>query len=330
MDGLKAKAAGATGMRGMQTGSLPYMQLELQKQTEINRRLNDLLNSKDDEILQLSHQVMNLQTEVGKLRENKGSPVRSSPAKLNSGRKGSNAGYMPSNYSAVTSLEHRLQDSERHNKELQKEIRLLQKIQNHQGNALEKMNDAEVNEQKITAVLNDLRVQKEQNKKLKQQIADYERQNKSTHNNMMRLEDTIKEMKAAALEQKKQYARSKQNERVSACPAPNSACLRAAERSHGENRRAHAGERLPQPGEGERSQTQRQAEAAVRTPDGGSPQPHRLPAGRAPAERRAVPRLTPWQSVPPLFLPYELALESRARLRVASLILPRSARRRLN
>ena len=63
--------------------------------------------------------------------------------------------------------------------------------------------------------MGDYRVMKEKNKKLKQQLDESERLNKATHANMMRLEDTIKELRNNAAEQKKQMSKNKQNEKVS-------------------------------------------------------------------------------------------------------------------
>ena len=59
-------------------------------------------------------------------------------------------------------------------------------------------------------LLDDLRVQKEMNKKIKTQLADAEKQSKSSHSTVVKLEATIKELKAAALETKKQQAKTKQ------------------------------------------------------------------------------------------------------------------------
>ena len=63
--------------------------------------------------------------------------------------------------------------------------------------------------------MGDYRVMKEKNKKLKQQLDESERLNKATHANMMRLEDTIKELRNNAAEQKKLMSKNKQNEKVS-------------------------------------------------------------------------------------------------------------------
>ena len=104
---------------------------------------------------------------------------------------------------------------EQKNKELQKEIKLLQRIQDRQGNALQSMEQEGYTEKQVSAVMADLRVKTEQNKKLKLQLVEAERTNKNTHAGMMRLEQTIKDLKNNAVEQKKLQAKSKQTERVS-------------------------------------------------------------------------------------------------------------------
>ncbi len=50
------------------------LQLDLQKQVEINRRLNDLLNQKDDEISSLSSRIMELEDELSKKKSTSPSP----------------------------------------------------------------------------------------------------------------------------------------------------------------------------------------------------------------------------------------------------------------
>ena len=98
-------------------------QTELQKQLEINRRLNDLLNNKDEEIMRLSQQVMSLEDDNTRIRLS--SPAKSSkksnplPENLN----------LVKGYGAVTALEHKFMDVTSQNKELQKEISILRRIQ---------------------------------------------------------------------------------------------------------------------------------------------------------------------------------------------------------
>lgn len=48
--------------------------------------------------------------------------------------------------------------------------------------------------------MNELRVKTEQNKKLKNQLLEAEKTNKGTHVSMMRLEQTIKDLKTNALD----------------------------------------------------------------------------------------------------------------------------------
>lgn len=67
-----------------------------------------------------------------------------SPARSTSVRKGITPGKSPRHlagaHGAVTDLENKLIDAQRENRDLQKEIKLLQRIQDRQGNALELMN----------------------------------------------------------------------------------------------------------------------------------------------------------------------------------------------
>ena len=85
-------------------------QLELQKQLEINRRLNDLLNTKDEQIAQLSQKVMQYEEELLKSpgSKRKGHSPKSPPA----------THIVKATSSAVVDLENRLLDAKRENKEL--------------------------------------------------------------------------------------------------------------------------------------------------------------------------------------------------------------------
>ena len=185
---------------------------ELNRQREINNRLNDLLNQKDDEILQMSQKLLNLEEQVrsGSPNKKKGiagaSPLQRNSPKLPIDVKGK--------FGAISDLENKLIASERQNKELQKEIKLLQRIQDRQGNALEQMNQEGFNEKQAQQFINDLRIQKEKNKQLKLQLVESEKINKSSHANVVKLEQQIKELKAANQEQKKLQSKSKQNERL--------------------------------------------------------------------------------------------------------------------
>ena len=76
------------------------------------------------------------------------------------------------------------------------------------------MNEDGYQEKQVNQFIQDLRVQKEKNKQLKAQLLESERLNKSTHANMVKLEQTIKDLKQAGVEQKKLQSKSKQNERL--------------------------------------------------------------------------------------------------------------------
>ena len=58
-----------------------------QKQMDINRRLNDLLNQKDTEIVKLTQKIMDLQEEKDKI-QNEVSDSRSIGSKINPSPKG--------------------------------------------------------------------------------------------------------------------------------------------------------------------------------------------------------------------------------------------------
>ena len=76
------------------------------------------------------------------------------------------------------------------------------------------MNEDGFSENQVKGLMQELRVKAEQNKKLRQQLLESERINKGTHENMMRMEHQVKELKTSAAEQKKANAKSKQNERL--------------------------------------------------------------------------------------------------------------------
>ena len=67
-------------------------------------------------------------------------------------------------------MENQLKEAERQNRELTKEIKILQRIQDRQGNALEQLNQDGYQEKQINQFMADLRVQKEKNKQLKAQL----------------------------------------------------------------------------------------------------------------------------------------------------------------
>lgn len=76
----------------------------------------------------------------------------------------------------------------------------MNRIQDRQGNALELMNQDGFSDKQVSQTMNELRVKTEQLKKLKAQLLEAEKTNKGTHASMMRLEQTIKELKGNALD----------------------------------------------------------------------------------------------------------------------------------
>ena len=67
---------------------------------------------------------------------------------------------------------------------------------------------------KINSILEDLRIQKEHNRVLKAKIYDAEKSSRMSHENMVNLEHTIRELKRSADDSKKNNARSKQNAKL--------------------------------------------------------------------------------------------------------------------
>ena len=62
------------------------------------------------------------------------------------------------------------------------------------------MNQDGYSDNQVKQVMNEIRVKTEQNKKLKLQLVEAEKTNKGTHASMMRLEQTIKELKGNILD----------------------------------------------------------------------------------------------------------------------------------
>ena len=95
-------------------------------------------------------------------------------------------------------LEDKLRIAEAKIAELTKENNLLKKVQDHQGKALVSLSNEEDYPLKINAILEDLRTQKEHNKVLKQKLYDADRSSRISHENMVQLEHTVRELKSIA------------------------------------------------------------------------------------------------------------------------------------
>jgi len=77
-----------------------------------------------------------------------------------------NKGYLPKGFDKLAELQAKLRDSEGRNHELQTEVRHMQKIQNDQARALEKISDENDYPSRINAMLEELRCSKERNRML--------------------------------------------------------------------------------------------------------------------------------------------------------------------
>ena len=111
-------------------------------------------------------------------------------------------------------LEEKLRASEEHNAALKEEIRSMKMVQVHQGKALEATNDEHKYPDKINQILEDLRIQKEQNRIQRMKQVDSDKSNLLAHENMVKLEVTIRQLKQNAAEQKLQSTKGKQNEKL--------------------------------------------------------------------------------------------------------------------
>ena len=88
---------------------------ELRKQHEINKKLNELLNQKDDEIQRLSEQVIELQ--LSRARPQSPSSRKGGGVKYPGGaspltKTGKGKDYLPAGYSGITMVEEKLRISE--------------------------------------------------------------------------------------------------------------------------------------------------------------------------------------------------------------------------
>lgn len=81
------------------------------------------------------------------------------------------------------------------NFELQKEVKSMQKIQMEQAKALEKITDENDYPMRIKAMVDELRCAKEHNKQLQTRLRQEEKVNKTQHEQLVRMEETIRELK---------------------------------------------------------------------------------------------------------------------------------------
>lgn len=95
--------------------------------------------------------------------------------------------------------ENSLKEAEKRNQELIREIKALQRIQNEQGKALEKMTTENDYVSKIKNLMDELRLAREKVKDLEERQKKDEKTVKSQFEHMIKLQEKCKELKAQAL-----------------------------------------------------------------------------------------------------------------------------------
>lgn len=178
-------------------------------------KLQEIINQKDHEIQRLSEQIINAQLDVKSSPSHLKAKRPTVPGTLLPGSSPANLkAYIPAGYSGVTMLEEKLRLAEAQNAALQEEVRLLKRVQDQQGKALETLNSETDYPQKINTILEDLRVQKEHNRVLKSKVYEAEKASRNSHDNMIKQEQTIRELKKALDDTKRFNAKSKQNAKL--------------------------------------------------------------------------------------------------------------------
>lgn len=92
-----------------------------------------------------------------------------------------------------------LKEAEKRNTELIREIKALQRIQNEQGKALEKITTENDYVNKIKNLMEELRIAREKNKELESKQKKDEKTVKTQFDHMMKLQERCRELKASAL-----------------------------------------------------------------------------------------------------------------------------------
>ncbi|CDW89336.1 UNKNOWN [Stylonychia lemnae] len=106
-----------------------------------------------------------------------------------------NKGYLPSGYDKILDLQAKLNNAEQKNTDLIKELKSMHKIQVEQGRALEKITDENDYPLRIKALVEEMRYSKERIRGLELKLRNEERTNKQQQEHMVRLEETIRELK---------------------------------------------------------------------------------------------------------------------------------------
>ena len=84
----------------------------------------------------------------------------------------------------------------------------MHRIQVEQGKAIQNLYDGEDFSGKVNSLLDDIKLQKEQNGELKKKVYETEKNNRVLHTNVKKLEETIREIKSVTAQQKKQVSQA--------------------------------------------------------------------------------------------------------------------------
>eukprot|EP00347_Sterkiella_histriomuscorum_P007381 403349157 len=137
--------------------------------------IETLLKTKEREMQNQEQQIQNLKKEVHMLRQ-----------KLD----------IDAGVEKQIRLETNLKEAEKRNQELVREIKALQKIQNEQGKALDKITNQNDYNMKIKNLMDELKVTKEKYKEVDEKQRREEKTNRSQFEQVIRLEEKCKELKA--------------------------------------------------------------------------------------------------------------------------------------
>lgn len=94
----------------------------------------------------------------------------------------------------IADIESKIQSTEAKNKELQKEIKSLAKMQHDQGRELVGLNSAEEYPEKIRSLLEEVRWAKDKQQELRDKLEAEEKQVKRQKEHLLNLEDSKKDL----------------------------------------------------------------------------------------------------------------------------------------
>ena len=147
------------------------------QQQDINRRLNDLLNKKDQEIIDLTEQLLKQRTEQQAVSVPAGNAKSFNPL--------------------VTELQNQIAMLERENKEVKTELAAVSRVNRIQGEELESLNAATDVGQNLREQFEELKLTRDQNRLLKTRLHDEEKKGREAHAKMVQMELTIRQLQQA-------------------------------------------------------------------------------------------------------------------------------------